>query len=167
MAHPYHHAVSSVRKWGGAPEDYLAIHAWFDESKKILADPRHRALRHHAEGIFLAERVFGVTLKLSTCARCGLLDGGADGPHSNEAFLVREDEAHEFAPKVIPVRWVGEQHVQEDLGWIPSAADWLRAIQPEPWMNRGVQRIQFTIGEEEGDARFARGEAGPDRALAG
>jgi hypothetical protein len=26
MAHSYHHAVSSARKWGGAAEDYLAIH---------------------------------------------------------------------------------------------------------------------------------------------
>jgi hypothetical protein len=28
MAHSYHHAVSSARKWGGTAEDYLAIHAW-------------------------------------------------------------------------------------------------------------------------------------------
>jgi hypothetical protein len=51
MAHPYHHALSSVKKWGGTVEDYLAVHGWFDESKKIIADFRHRALRHHAEGI--------------------------------------------------------------------------------------------------------------------
>jgi hypothetical protein len=25
MAHPYHHALSSVKKWGGAIEDYIAI----------------------------------------------------------------------------------------------------------------------------------------------
>ena len=56
MAHPYHHALSSVRKWGGTVEDYLSVHNWFDGSKQILADFRHRALRHHAEGIFLAER---------------------------------------------------------------------------------------------------------------
>lgn len=105
MAHPYHHALSSVRRWGGVAEDYLAIHQWFDGSKEILADPRHRALRHHAEGIFLAETIFGVTLTLST-------------------------------GKVIPVRWVGEQHVQEDLGMIPSFADWARAIQLAPWMTR-------------------------------
>lgn len=103
MAHPYHHALSSARKWGGAVEDYLAVHAWFDESKAFLADSRHRALRHHAEGIFLAERVFGPTL--------------TNG-----------------AGRVIPVRWVGEQHVKEDLRRIPAAADWLRAIRPEPWM---------------------------------
>jgi len=54
MAHSYHHAVSSARKWGGAAEDYLAIHTWFDRSKEIVADFRHRALRHHAEGIFPA-----------------------------------------------------------------------------------------------------------------
>ena len=64
MAHPWHHALSSVRKWGGAPEDYLAVHAWFDASKAITADFRHRALRHHAEGIVMAETIFGVTLGL-------------------------------------------------------------------------------------------------------
>jgi hypothetical protein len=38
---------------------------------------------------------------------------------------------------VIPTRWIGEQHVIEDLGYIPSFADWARAIRPEPWMGRG------------------------------
>jgi hypothetical protein len=37
--------------------------------------------------------------------------------------------------RVIPVRWVGEQHVKEDLGRIPSFADWARAIHPERWMS--------------------------------
>jgi len=107
MAHPYHHAISSVRKWGGTVEDYLPIHDWFDASKEILADSRHRALRHHAEGIFMSETIFGPTITLST-------------------------------GKTIPTRWVGEQHVQEDLGHIPSFADWARAITPAPWMNRAV-----------------------------
>mgnify|MGYP000464509020 CR=1 FL=1 len=62
MAHCYYHALSSVRKWGGVPEDYLPLHQWFDQSKAILADPRHRALRHHAEGIFMLEALFGATL---------------------------------------------------------------------------------------------------------
>jgi hypothetical protein len=59
MADAYHHAVSSARKWGGAANDYLAVHAWFDESKKITCDFRHRALRHHAEGIALCVQIFG------------------------------------------------------------------------------------------------------------
>ena len=38
--------------------------------------------------------------------------------------------------RIIPTRWVGEQHVKEDLGFIPSFADWVKAIRPEPWMGR-------------------------------
>ncbi|MGL4240256.1 MAG: DUF6915 family protein [Beijerinckiaceae bacterium] len=110
MAHPYHHALSSQKKWGGAPEDTLPIHTWFDASKMILADFRHRALRHHAEGIFLAETIFGQTLTLSS-------------------------------GRIIPTRWVGEQHVHEDLGRIPSFADWARAIRPEPWMGRAGRHV--------------------------
>jgi hypothetical protein len=103
MAHPFEHAESSVRKFGGKAEDYLAIHNWFDEPKSFFTDFRHRALRHHAEGIFLAERIFGVTIVNS------------DGER-------------------VPVRYVGEQHVKEDLGRIPTAQDWLSLIRPERWM---------------------------------
>jgi hypothetical protein len=103
MAHPLEHAKSSARKFGGAMGDYLAIHQWFDESKAMLADHRHRALRHHAEGIFLAERIFGITIRNSE---------GKD----------------------VPVRYIGEQHVREDLGRIPSFQDWAIKIKREPWM---------------------------------
>jgi hypothetical protein len=102
---PYHHALSSARKWGGTPEDFLALHHWLDESKSHLPDLRHRALRHHAEGIFLLERLFGPTLTT------------AEG-------------------RVIPTRWVGELHVKEDLGWIPTVQDWLRHLNVQPWMRR-------------------------------
>jgi cellulose synthase/poly-beta-1,6-N-acetylglucosamine synthase-like glycosyltransferase len=30
----------------------------------------------------------------------------------------------------------GEQHVREDLGFIPSFAGWVKAIRPEPWTSR-------------------------------
>jgi hypothetical protein len=113
MAHCYYHALSSVRKWGGTSEDYLALHQWFDESKAIFADPRHRALRHHAEGIFMLETLFSATITNS------------DG-------------------KVVPVRLIGEQHVIEDLGFIPSFADWGRLIQPQTWMLKGRQLDQPT-----------------------
>lgn len=109
MTHAYYHAQSSARTFGGVPEDYLEIHNWFDETKKSFADFRHRALRHHAEGIFEAERIFGVTVRNS-------------------------------AGKNVPVRYIAEQHVQEDCGGrIPSLADWLSKILPEPWMARGTR----------------------------
>jgi hypothetical protein len=34
----------------------------------------------------------------------------------------------------VPVRYVGEQHVKEDLGRIPTAQDWLLQITPQRWM---------------------------------
>ena len=46
--------------------------------------------------------------------------------------------------RVIPTRWVGEQHVKEDLGFIPSFADWVKAIRPEPWMGRSA-RIEALV----------------------
>jgi hypothetical protein len=103
MAHPIEHAKSSARRFGGKPEDYQAIHDWFDESKSYVADFRHRALRHHTEGIFLAQRTFGLSITNS------------DG---NE----------------VPVRYIGEQHVKEDLGRIPSFQDWIAELPIRPWM---------------------------------
>lgn len=110
MSHCHYHALSSVRKWGGEAGDYLPLHQWFDKSKEILADPRHRALRHHAEGIFMAESLFGTVIV------------NADG-------------------REVPVRLIGEQHVMEDLGTIPSFADWARLIEPQAWMMRGQPKL--------------------------
>lgn len=103
MAHPLQHAESSARKFGGRAEDYLSIHHWFDESKAFFPDFRHRALRHHSEGIFLCERIFGLAISNS-----------------------------EGAP--VPVRYIGAQHVREDLGRVPTAQDWLSQIRPQRWM---------------------------------
>ena len=110
MSHCHYHSISSVRKWGGEVGDYLPLHQWFDKSKEIIADPRHRALRHHAEGIFMLESIFGTVIVNS------------DG-------------------REVPVRLIGEQHVMEDLGTIPSFADWARLIEPQTWMMRGQPKL--------------------------
>jgi len=107
--HPCHHSMTSVKIWGGKIEDYQAIHDWFDATKETFADARHRALRHHSQGIFEAERVFGSAITNS------------DG-------------------RLVPVRYIGEQHVKEDCGGrIPTVADWLSSIKMEPWMNRSYK----------------------------
>jgi hypothetical protein len=42
--------------------------------------------------------------------------------------------------KIVPVRWIAEQHVREDFGgFIPTLSDWIRAIKPEPWMGRAMR----------------------------
>ena len=57
--HPVVHSLSSVKKFGGKIEDYIKIHQWLDETKAWIPNFKHRAFRHHAEGIFEAERIFG------------------------------------------------------------------------------------------------------------
>ena len=146
MAHPLHHAQSSVKKWGGVPEDYQAIHDWFDETKALLADFRHRALRHHAEGIFLCEQVFGTAISLSTCGRCG--KPADEHPWREDTDLLLPRECLEFRAKQIPVRWVGEQHVREDMGFIPEAAQWLKRIEAEPWMFRGARPLERELSQD-------------------
>lgn len=107
MTHPCFHAETSVRRWGGCAADYLPIHDWLDATKECFADFRHRALRHHAQGIFEAERLFGHAVINS------------DG-------------------RLVPVRYIAEQHIKEDCGGrIPSVGDWLSQIKPAVWMSRG------------------------------
>lgn len=108
MTHPLFHAETSVRIWGGTSDDYLPIHNWLDATKETFCDFRHRALRHHSQGIFEAERIFGIALT------------NAEG-------------------KIVPVRYVCEQHIKEDCGGrVPTVADWFRNLKPEVWMSRGI-----------------------------
>ena len=62
MAHPWQHAKSSVRKFGGVATDYLEIHEWFDETKAWIGHSKHRMFRHHSEGIFECEKKFGIMI---------------------------------------------------------------------------------------------------------
>src|SRR6478736_2554945 len=48
ISKPYIHALSSAKKFGGKPEDYIDIHTFMDSSKGTIADNRHRALTHNA-----------------------------------------------------------------------------------------------------------------------
>jgi hypothetical protein len=59
MSHPLEHAKSSVRRWGGQISDYQLIHEWFDETKAWIGHSKHRMFRHHSEGIFECEKLFG------------------------------------------------------------------------------------------------------------
>jgi len=107
MTHPLFHAESSVRLWGGKPEDYLPIHDWLDATKECFADFRHRALRHHAQGIFEAERLFGHAITTS---------------HGRTVPVRYIAEQH---------------IKEDCGGRIPSVADWLSQLKPAPWMSRG------------------------------
>jgi len=47
---PQRHAKLSANRRGGAPEDYYALHAFFDTTKELCSDNRHRVL-HNLWGI--------------------------------------------------------------------------------------------------------------------
>jgi len=111
MAHPFHHSISSVKKWGGVWQDYIKIHSWFDQTKGLMADARHRAILHSSFGIMLCEQVFGTV-------------------------LTRESDN-----KILPVRWIGEQHVIEDLGKIPSVEKWFEKMPVEDWMYKRSRKL--------------------------
>lgn len=63
--HPYDHARSSARFYGGRWSDYFRCHAWFDATKAIQCRFTHRALRHHLEGVDVAVAVFGSSIRNS------------------------------------------------------------------------------------------------------
>ena len=103
MSKAWVHAQSSAKRYGGTPEDYIAIHERMDSTKSAHAEVTHRCVFHSAFGIYIVEELFG-------------------------RFLTNSDGKQVF------VRDIAEQHVLEDLGFIPSLSDWLKEMPPQPWM---------------------------------
>lgn len=118
MSNSWYHAQSAAKHWGGAAEDYLPIEEFIDGSKESFGDVRHRALYHHTQGVWLCQRVFGVTL----------------------------DIQRTHGTLCVPVREVAERHIVEDLGYIPSPGDWLNAMDIQGWM--GGKQHRFVGREE-------------------
>lgn len=113
MAHAYYHAKSSAKKFGGVWQDYIDLHTFMDETKKHLADNRHRIILHNTFGITMAERVFGLT------------------------FIRQSDN------KEMPVRPIIEQHITEDLGFIPTLEQAITSegIEVKPWMYTRAKQL--------------------------
>lgn len=118
MAKPWVHARSSARKWGGRPEDYLAIHDLMDSSKSAFPDDRHRALTHNSWFIGpggILERIFG-----------------------NHIVVELLDETGEPSGRTreVSVRDIGEQHILEDYGgrFIPTVQDFFAGMEYQGWM---------------------------------
>lgn len=105
MSHPVEHAKSSARKFGGSWLDYIEIHEWFDATKAWIGHSKHRMFRHHSEGIFECEKIFGQIIKNS------------DG---KKVYVRYIGEQH--------VK-------EDCNGYIPSAKEWVDNInKPTEWM---------------------------------
>ena len=106
MAHPYEHSKSSARKFGGIPENYHHIHEWFDATKSWIGHSKHRMFRHHSEGIFECEKIFGVSFLNS------------DGKTVYTRYVAEQHVK------------------EDCNGYIPSAKEWVDMIasgKPELW----------------------------------
>lgn len=114
---PWFHAKISAHKFGGKPEDYIEIHNFFDESKAGVADMRHRIFLHNTFGIWIAERTFGT-----------VIDG------QRLPYILNS------AGREVQVRDVGEQHVLDDLGTIPSLEKCISGLKLETWMGGPIRK---------------------------
>lgn len=105
--------AACVRRCGGRPEDYEPLYQWFKLNPG--QNPRLGYLRLHAEGIFDAERVFGVEIETA--------DGLAPTRYAAEAIVKR-------------------LCLMPD-GSIPSTKDWLKLMRRLSWMNRPLPLDEF------------------------
>lgn len=110
MSAPYIHALSSAKKYGGTPEEYLDIHELMDSSKSTFADNRHRVLTHNIWFITtILPKVFG-------------------------------HQRINSEGKPYNVKDIGEQHCLEDFRhkFIPTPQDYISEMSIQPWMNNGA-----------------------------
>ena len=128
---PFLHAKNSARKFGGDPLDYLELHTWFDSTKAVIPDMRHRMILHNAFGIFISESVFGKIVQMP------------NGEFKRTSYIINSDGAH------VQVRDLGEEHVLEDLGTIPTLVQCLSSLPLETWMG-GMRKVtKITIPAED------------------
>ncbi len=119
MSKPWIHALSSAKKHGGKPEDYIEIHSLLDLSKGAVADHRHRVVTHNAFFI-------GVILEKIPFHNSAPPVGGL------YTTIINSDGKH------VSVRDIGEQHCLEDFkGFIPTLQDYTDSLTMESWMNNG------------------------------
>jgi hypothetical protein len=77
---------------------------------------RHRAILHNSFGIYLCEQVFGEIIQMP------------DGSFKKMPWIINSNNVK------VQVRDIGESHVLEDLGKIPSLTSYLENMKLEPWM---------------------------------
>ena len=134
MSKPYIHAQSSVRKFGGQPQDYEPIHSFMDCSKGAIADNRHRALTHNSW--FLN----------NILERVKFANSGPETSDHRFPTIINSDG------RTVSVRDIGEQHCLEDFAnkFIPSAQDYLAEMEFKSWMQNGISHPPSFVKIDEG-----------------
>ena len=113
MANPLVHSKSSVKRWGGQVSDYLPLHELLDSPKVTMNNNTSRMLTHNVWFCYhIIPKIFGYNIINS------------DG-------------------KSVDTVDIAMLHVAEDfrMKFVPTAQDYLKHIQLQPWMNNGVKNI--------------------------
>lgn len=129
MANPLIHAKSSAKRWGGKPEDYLAIHELIDSPKATMNNNSSRALTHNSWFAYtIIPKIFGYNIVNSNGRSVDTVD---------IAMLhILEDFRHKF---------------------IPTAQDYLQHLKVQEWMCNGVKDVnnpEATKTAEDFKAKF-------------
>lgn len=113
MANPMVHSRSSVKRWGGKVEDYMAIHKLLDSPKATMNNNTSRMLTHNTWFAYeVVPLIFGYNIINS--------DGRSVDVVDIAMLHIAEDFRHKF---------------------IPTPQDYLQHMQVQPWMNNGVKPI--------------------------
>lgn len=113
MANPMIHSKSSVKRWGGKPEDYLAIHELIDSPKATMNNNSSRALTHNTWFAYtIIPKIFGYNITNS------------DG-------------------KTVDTVDIAMLHIAEDfrMKFVPTPQDYLKHMEVQAWFNNGVKVI--------------------------
>jgi hypothetical protein len=120
MANPLIHSKSSVKRWGGKVEDYLPIHELIDSPKATMNNNSARLLTHNVWFCYqIIPKIFGYNITNS------------DG-------------------KSIDTTDIAMLHIAEDfrMKFIPTAQDYLKHLNVQPWMCNGVKDLDNEEGKE-------------------
>lgn len=134
---PWEHGKVSVKKWGGAEEDYQVIHDFIDSSKASHPDMRHRAILHSSLGCYITEQVFGTWERK--------FEGQWWNPFSWSSWRwVRLPYIVNSDGRKVQVRDIAEQHIIDDMGRIPTVSDYLDEMPLYNWLG-GVPKKSFKV----------------------
>ena len=120
MANPMIHAKSSVKRWGGKVEDYIAIHELIDSPKATMNNNTSRFLTHNTWFAYnIIPKVFGYNIVNSEGRSVDTVD-------------------------------IAMLHILEDfrMRFVPTPQDYLKHMEVQAWMCNGVKDVDNPEAKE-------------------
>lgn len=120
MANPHIHSRSSVKRWGGKVEDYIAIHELIDSPKATMNNNTSRFLTHNTWFAYtIIPKVFGYNIVNSEGRSVDTVD-------------------------------IAMLHILEDfrMRFVPTPQDYLKNMKVEAWMCNGVKDVDNPEAKE-------------------